>query len=218
MIQRPVTCIGCPLNESSVPGFCPDKIPATATYLFLAEAPGATEIKQAVPMVGKAGFVLQNWLVRAVSHLQLAWDKGEIGLANVLRCLPKEVQGRPYPKGKDKEEAERFCRQYDHIPNTVHTVVLFGEHSQHLHFKAELEAEDASDRRLGREVKGVTGRIGREYQKDGKRWIFSAHPAFMLRQPSMVEHGQRALQIASNVEVVVEPSYIPWNDAIQELR
>ena len=217
MMQRPNSCIGCPLHETSVPGFCPDNIPAGAKYLLIAEAPGTNEIAQAEPMVGKAGFVLKEWLLKSVSELRLASERGEVGLANVLRCLPKEVAGRPYPTGETKRLAEQHCRQYDHIPESVHTVVLQGEHSQRLFFGPEMEAEDASDRQLGHEVKGVLGRVGKVMERDGKRWVFTIHPAFVLRQPSMVEHAQQALNIAVNAAVVVEPNYMPWDQAVGEL-
>lgn len=217
---RPDGCIGCPLNETSVPGFCPDKIPPKAKYVFLAEAPGKNEIGLSEPMVGKAGFVLKNWLIRAVDSMRLAWDKKEIGLANVLRCLPPEVQGSPYPRGKDKEAAEAQCRQYDSWPETVHTFVLFGAHSQRLLFGKELSAEDASDKELrpNAKPKGVMGRIGREYMRDGIRYVFAPHPALILRKPSLVLHGQMALQVASNTEKVVDPLYTEWKEALKELK
>ena len=217
MLQRPSTCAGCPLNTVSTPGFCPDKIPKDAEYLFFAEAPGKNEIAQAEPMVGSAGFVLKNWIMPAVLPIKIAYEKNKVGFANVLRCLPKEVQGRPYPKGKDKEEAERICRQYDNIPSSVHTVILCGEHAQRLFFKTELEAEDASDKRIGHELKGVTGRIGRVYERDGRRYVFSPHPAYILRQPALITHGQRALEISVGNDKLVEPSYLPWAMALEQL-
>lgn len=184
---------------------------------MLGEAPGKNEIIKGEPFVGKAGFVLDNWLIRAVPTIQLAKERGEIMYANTLRCLPPEVQGRPYPKGQERIDAESHCRRYDDFPNTVHTVVLFGESPQRCFFKEELDAEDASDRRLGRSVKGVMGRIGREYEKDGKRWIFAPHPAFILRQPALVQHGQEALKIASGDQQAVEPKYYKWDVALEEL-
>lgn len=168
-------------------------------------------------MVGKAGFVLHNWLVRVIPEMQIAWERGEIGLANVLRCLPKEVQGRPYPKGQDKEQAEALCRQYDSWPANVHTVVLFGEYSQRLYFGEELHAEDVTDRSLGHDTKGVAGRMGRCYQKAGKRWIFAPHPAWILRQPSLVEHGQVCLKIAANTDKPVHVDYVRWDEAMGAL-
>ena len=213
---KPETCRECPLYEKGI-GFVPDRVARKPKILFIGEAPGKNEVDQSEPFVGKAEFALKNWLIRAVSVMQLAWDKGEITLGNTLRCLPPEIQGRPYPKGEERLAAEACCRQYDNFTEGVHTVVLFGDSPQRAWFRDELDAEDASDRRLGRDVKGVMGRVGREYARDGKRWVFAPHPAFILRQPAIVEHGQRSLQIAAGTERVVEPEYLDWNSTISSL-
>jgi uracil-DNA glycosylase family 4 len=218
MLQKPNSCEGCPL-QTKAKGWCPDKpTKRPAKFLFVGEAPGKNEIEAGEPFVGKAGFVLKNWLMRAVPTIQLAEEKGEIMYANTLRCLPPEVQGRPYPKGEEKDLAEAHCRQYNNFPESIHTVVLFGESPQRAWFGAELDDEDRATKRLGRDLKGVMGRIGREIEKEGRRYIFAPHPAFVLRQPALVQHGQNALKIAANTEQVLEPDYIEWNEAIGELN
>jgi uracil-DNA glycosylase family 4 len=216
-VNKPESCNGCPLLEKGK-GFCPDRKARKPRILFIGEAPGKNEIEQGEPFIGKAGFVLDNWLVRAVPELQLAKEKGEIYYANTLRCLPPEIQGRPYPKGEEKKLAEAHCRVYDQFPESIETVVLFGDSPQRAWFGAVLDAEDASDRRLGRDVKGVMGRVGREYVQDGRRWVFAPHPAFILRQPALVQHGQMSLKIAANVDKCVEPEYLKWDEALGELN
>ena len=219
MIPKPEGCNGCPLQQKGL-GFCPDKRALRqARYLFVGEAPGKNEIAgtKPEPFVGKAGFVLKNWLMRAVADIQLAEERGEVMYANTLRCLPPEIQGRPYPKGEEKTLAEAHCRQYDKFPESIHTIVLFGDSPQRCWFGEELDAEDASDRRLGRDVKGVMGRIGREYEKDGKRYVFAPHPAFILRQPALVQHGQNSLKIAANTEKLLEPEIVKWDEAVTSL-
>lgn len=216
ILSKPAGCDACPLRHKGQ-GFVPDKVARKPRILFIGEAPGKNEVIASEPFIGKAGFALKNWLIRAVAHMQLAWDKGEITLGNTLRCLPPEIQGRAYPKGEERLLAEQCCRQYDNFTGEIHTVVLFGDSPQRAWFREELDAEDASDRRLGRDVKGVMGRVGRVYERSGRRWVFAPHPAFILRQPAIVEHGQQALHIASGQERVVEPDYIPWDAAIQEL-
>lgn len=217
MLTKPASCDGCVLQHKGV-GFVPDRLAKTPKYIAIGEAPGKNEVQQGEPFVGKAGFVLDNWLIRAVPTLRLAKEKGEIQYANVLRCLPPEIQGRPYPKGEDRLLAEAHCRRYDTWPESVHTVILFGDSPQRCFFGRELAEEDAVSQRLGHDLKGVMGRIGREYMKDGKRWIFAPHPAYILRQPALVQHGQAALKIATNEEELVEPDYVKWDDALKELN
>jgi uracil-DNA glycosylase family 4 len=217
MIKKPEGCTGCVLHQKGK-GYCKDKAAKRPRFLFIGETPDKTEVTNNEPFSGKAGFVLKNWLIRAVSELQLASEKGEIAYANILRCLPPEIQGRAYPKGEDRALAEAHCRRYDDIPESVHSVVLFGDAPQRYYFPEILDAEDASDRRLGRDVKGVMGRVGREYEKDGKRWIFAPSPAAILRQPALVQHGQMSLKIASNSEHLLEPDYVKWEAAMQVLH
>ena len=220
-LAKPAGCGECPLREKGL-GYCPDKVAPKAKYLFIGEAPGKHEIvhteqRPAQPFVGKAGFALHQWLIRAVPQLQVAVERGEVTFANTLRCLPPEIQGRPYPKGQEKLDAEAHCRQYDHFTDEITTVVLFGESPQRAWFKEELEAEDLTDRKLGRDIKGVAGRMGREYRKTGKRWIFAPHPAWILRQPSLVEHGQACLRIASGTDTEISVDYMGWEQAVEVL-
>jgi uracil-DNA glycosylase family 4 len=215
--DKPEGCVGCSLHEKGC-GFVPDKQAKSPRIQFIGEAPGKNEVMEGEPFIGKAGWVLNNWLVKTVPEMQLCKQRGEITYGNTLRCLPPEVQGRPYPKGEERVLAEDKCRQYDMIADTVHTVVLFGDSPQRCYFREELEQEDAIDKQLGHDLKGVMGRIGRVYEKDGKLWVFAPHPAYILRQPALVEHGQRALQIAANAGKLLQPEIIRWDNAVNELR
>ena len=216
MPLKPSSCTGCPL-VSTGQGFCPDKLVPTPKYTIYGEAPGITEIGVGRPFEGKAGFVLKQWLLRAVPTLHIADEKNHISYKNVLHCLPPTKQSRPYPTGKEREAAEAHCAQYRSPETDAETVILCGEVPQRLFFKAELEAEDASDKRLGRDLKGVMGRIGRTYEKDGRVYVFAPHPAYILRQPALVQHGQRALEIAAASDVVMTPEYLLWEAAVEQL-
>jgi uracil-DNA glycosylase family 4 len=214
--SKPAGCAECPLREKGL-GFVPDKVAPRPKYLFIGEAPGKNEVAESEPFVGKAGFVLKQWGVRAVGPMQLAMERGEVTLANTLRCLPPEVQGRPYPKGDEKLQAEACCSQYNQPLDAYSTVVLFGESPQRRWFNEELTNEDASDKSLRRDLKGVGGRIGRVYERNGKRFVFAPHPAWVLRQPSLVQHLQESLKIAANTERMLAPDYLSWTNALQEL-
>lgn len=215
-MTKPSGCAGCPLEHKGK-GFVPDKIAKRPTYLFIGEAPGGNEVTASEPFVGKAGFVLKQWGVKAVPQLQLAMERGEVSLGNTLRCLPPEVQGRPYPKGDERVQAETQCRQYDPDHSQYTTVVLFGDSPQRVWFRDELSAEDASDRAIRHDLKGVMGRVGRVYERNGVRYVFAPHPAFVLRQPALVQHLQESLRIASGCETMLVPNYMKWTDAMEEL-
>jgi uracil-DNA glycosylase family 4 len=209
MLSKPDGCKECPLYEKGK-GFVPDAVAPHAEVVFIGEAPGKNEVEQAVPFVGKAGYVLKEWLLKAVPTLKILDEKKKVTYANTLRCLPPELQGRAYPRGEERVAAEECCRQYDDF-GSAHTFILFGDSPQRCFFRDELGAEDVVDRQLQHDQKGVMGRVGREYQRDGKRWVFAPHPAFILRQPSLVEHGQAALRIAAQTERVAEVEYVDWS-------
>ena len=216
MIPKPSGCVGCPLATTGK-GFCPDQLVTNPEYTIYGEAPGTTELNVGKPFQGKAGFVLKQWLMHSVPLLKIAEEKGKISYKNILHCLPPMKAGRPYPTGKDREEAEACCAQYRSPETDAKVVILCGEVPQRLFFKQELDTEDQSDRRIGHDLKGVMGRIGREYNKDGRRYVFAPHPAFILRQPALVTHGQRALEIAAGQTKVLEPSYLPWEMSMEQL-
>jgi DNA polymerase len=207
MSPKPESCRGCPLYAKGQ-GFVPDAVVSDPAYVFIGEAPGKQEVHQHKPFVGAAGFVLRHWLLRAVPQLQVASEQQKISICNTLRCLPPTTAGRAYPTGAERIASEQHCTQYNEF-GSAPTVVLFGESAQRRWFSAELEQEDRTDKALGHDLKGVMGRIGRVYQKDGRRWIFAPHPAWILRQPHLVEHGQQALRIAAGVRRI-EPVYTTW--------
>ena len=215
MLAKPETCRSCPIYERGR-GFVPDQIVPHADYLIFGEAPGSVEITEHEPFKGKAGFVLKNWIMRQVPLVQMAAEKRRVSYANVLRCLPPEVQGRPYPRGDERVQAEACCTQYMNLGDAP-VVILCGEVPQRYFFGPDLDAEDATDRQMRHDVKGVTGRVGRIYERDGKRWVFCLHPAYVLRQPSMVEHAQRAFQIATGAERILEPQILKWEHAMMDL-
>lgn len=215
--KKPEGCTGCPLQNTGV-GWCPDLLSiGPPEFTIYGEAPGKTEIEDGQPFVGKAGFVLKNWLMHAVPALKIAAERKRVSYKNILHCLPPENHGRPYPSGEDRRGAESQCGQFRSPDTDAPTVILCGEIPQRWFFGPELDAEDASDRSIGREAKGVMGRIGRVYERDGRRYVFAPHPAFVLRQPSLVTHGQRALEIAVNQTPELEPYYMPWEMAMEQL-
>lgn len=210
------SCEGCPLAQTGK-GFCPDQLVSKPEYTIYGEAPGTTEIQKGRPFEGKAGFVLKNWLMHAVPTLKIAAERGRVSFRNILHCLPPVKAGRPYPTGKDRDAAEAHCAQFRSPELDAPVVILCGEVPQRYFFGEELDAEDAVSKSLGHDLKGVTGRIGRVYQKNDRTYVFAPHPAYILRQPSLMTHGQRALEIAVGSSQELEPTYMGWEIAMEEL-
>ncbi|HVI40679.1 MAG TPA: uracil-DNA glycosylase family protein, partial [Anaerovoracaceae bacterium] len=89
MLTKPDGCNSCPLKDKGK-GFVPDLTYPNSKYIIFGEAPGKNEIEEGKPFVGKAGFVLKNWLLRVVPQLQLAEEKKKVSYMNILKCLPPE--------------------------------------------------------------------------------------------------------------------------------
>lgn len=196
MKDLPTGCIGCPLATSGH-GFVHDLAYHDAQFEVRGERPWKQELATGVPFSGQAGFVLKQWGINMVPPFRLALDRNQVNLTNTLRCLPPNLERDSYPRKRDERlAAERHCQQYSRSIAPV--VVLAGEHAQRAEFAAELDAEDAVDRSLGHDLKGVMGRIGRVYERNGKRYIFAPHPSAVLRSPYLVSHLQAALRIAAD--------------------
>jgi uracil-DNA glycosylase len=76
-------------------------------------------LRMGFPVAGPTGYALFDWICKRIGIL-----RSECYIDNTIRCLaPKGKDGANYPKGEDRKEAEKFCRQYDRLdkfrPNTV---------------------------------------------------------------------------------------------------
>ena len=196
-MDKPQDCARCSLANLGV-GFVPDLVHPNALFEVRGERPWKHELAANAPFSGQAGFVLKQWGLAAVPQMRVALERQQVDLTNTLRCLPRSLSPKDtYPtKRADQLAAEECCSQYNKSAAPV--VILAGEHAQRSTFRAELDAEDAVDRSLGHDLKGMMGRIGRQYTRDGRRYVFAPHPSAVLRSPYLVAHLQAALRIAAN--------------------
>ena len=163
------------------------------------EALGRREAEQGLALVCDSRFVLEQWGFRAVPELQLMNDRSQIAFCSSIRCQPPKIKDKNYPIGEIRTIAEKQCRQYDILPPSNIPILMLGEKAQQLWFRQELLDEDKTDQRLGREIKGLMGRLGRVWEKDGRQWIFGPHPTFIMRQPQLIEHLHAVLRITLSV-------------------
>src|SRR5579864_6275257 len=156
MSGQPNTCEGCSCLATGH-GFVPDDVHPGAKFEIRGERPWKSELAAGKPFQGDAGFVLKQWGLAAVPGLRVALERGQVDLTNTLRCLPASLDPKhTYPRKRaDRDAAESHCRQYASSASPV--VILAGEHAQRAEFGAELDAEDAVDKSLGHDLKGVLG-------------------------------------------------------------
>lgn len=142
---------------------------AEAKIMFVGEAPGADEDRQGEPFVGRAGQLLDRWLV------DLGMSRGDVYIANVLKCRPP---GNRDPHPQEVERCSPFLRaQIRAIRPAV--VVALGRHAGML-----LSRRDDMSLRA---MRGARLEYDASSPKEGPRTfviplVVTYHPAYVLRQ------------------------------------
>ena len=147
---------------------------AEAKIMFVGEAPGADEDRKGEPFVGRAGQLLDRWLV------DLGMSRGDVYIANVLKCRPP---GNRDPKPQEVERCSPFLRaQIRAIQPAV--VVALGRHAGMLLSRRE-------DMSL-RAMRGARLDYDASSPKEAARsfvipLVVTYHPAYVLRQSGDAE-------------------------------
>jgi uracil-DNA glycosylase family 4 len=158
-------CVRCPLHQTRT-NVVFGAGNANADLMFIGEAPGANEDRMGLPFVGQAGKLLDKMLA------EIAMDRKEVWICNVLKCRPPDNRD---PNPNEIEACNDYLRsQVDLIEPTV--ICTLGNFSTKL-----LRADSTGISRLhGREEVRIVGpRAVRLYPL--------YHPAAALYTPSMVE-------------------------------
>jgi len=142
---------------------------AETKIMFVGEAPGGDEDRTGEPFVGRAGQLLDKWLI------ELGMSRGDVYIANVLKCRPP---GNRDPKPQEVERCSPFLRaQIRAIRPAV--VVGLGRHAGTLLSRRE-------DMSL-RAMRGARLEYDATSPKEAPRsvvipLVVTYHPAYVLRQ------------------------------------
>lgn len=102
--NKPTSCKICPYSMVGQ-GFCPDYKGENAKIALLLEAPGATEVIENSPLMGRAGELMWE---KIVPYAGLT--RKDFLISNTIRCRPPDNK---YPSSFLKRNAENNCRMYD---------------------------------------------------------------------------------------------------------
>jgi uracil-DNA glycosylase family 4 len=200
-------CTGCPLFNEAGPVWGSGD-PQTAKILYIAQNPGQHEV-EAVPMqplVGPSGNVF-NWQLA-----QVGLPRRDLYITNVVKCRTPNNRA-PTPA------EEKHCRQFldrELARCKADTVVLAGAES----FQA-LIGHHSSLTSLYKPSNSIFERMGCVEQREGRKWIGTIHPAFVMRMPEWTQvatdHLRKAMMVAG--ENIPPPAIIqrPTDDQIFEL-
>jgi uracil-DNA glycosylase family 4 len=172
-------CNECPFKASNT--YVPPTVDGKAKYLFVGEAPGATEVRKGKPFVGNSGRLLD-----AVLEEQNL-NRSDAALTNVCLCRPK---GNATPPAT-AIEACRPALEATIAEARPEVVMAMGN--------------TAASAMLGRTTKILTDRVGppKSVGKDYKV-IPTVHPAAVLRNPGFFK------SFASDVNKLKPDVYIKW--------
>lgn len=132
------------------------------TILFVGEAPGADEDMQGFPFVGRAGKLLDKWLLKYNLSLETVY------IMNAVKCRPPENRD-PLPEEKSA------CRKYFDKQIEIlcpKIICALGKHA----FANLSETYNVNEG-----YKDVRGKI---HDYKGTAVIATYHPAFILRSPN----------------------------------
>ena len=139
-----------------------------AELMFVGEAPGEDEDREGEPFVGKAGQLLTK-IIEA-----MGFARGDVYIANVLKCrpdMPPGMAGNRKPKNEEMETCLPYLRQQIDIIQPRVLVALGATAMEGL-----LGATEAMARLRGR---------WHDFQ--GTPLMATYHPAYLLRNQSLAE-------------------------------
>lgn len=193
VLTKPITCEGCPLLKSPGPVFGIG--PTNAKLIYISLYPGTHEVNASPmqPMVGPGGSVFKRQLAEAGIRLD------EVYITNQVKCLP----GSDGPSSLAVAKCKPILAQ-ELARCKADTVLLSGDlpFRENIGGYSTLRPDYHPTVGKGHNAKpaGVMPRMGCVEQKDGRKWIGTPQPVFLMRNPKMREAGplhlKKAMQVA----------------------
>lgn len=183
--QKPAECTGCPLFEAPGPVFGIGD-PLHAKIIYIAQNPARHEVeaRPMQPLVGPSGNVLNYQL-------------GQVGLRRDELFLTNQVKCRT-PNDREPTAAEvRHCKPFldrELARCKADTVILAGA----LAFKENVGSYSTLSTQYKPSI-SIFERMGCVEQREGKKWIGTIHPAFVMRMPEWKEAANDHLRKAQLV-------------------
>lgn len=165
-------CKGCPLHKTRT-SYVFGKGDPNAKIMFVGEAPGENEDLQGIPFVGKAGMLLDRFLLAA------GIDKDKVYIANILKCRPPNNRD---PNPDEEAVCMEFLREQVRIIKPK-IIVCLGKIAARMLIDPEYR---------------IMKQHGSWITKGSFRITAVFHPALLLRDPSHNEEMLRDLVAIKN--------------------
>lgn len=164
-------CTKCPLHCTRTNVVISDGS-VSADIMLIGEAPGADEDKTGIPFVGRAGKLLNEFLLKAGLD-----RKKDLYIANTVKCRPPENRK---PTKEEKIACEdNLKKQIDMVKPKV--IILCGATAMESFIK---------DKKLT-----ISKARGQIFDLNGIKLVPIFHPSYLLRQHSMQKGSPRDLML-----------------------
>lgn len=168
-------CKACELHGSRHNVVFSDGNPETASIVLIGEAPGETEDLQGIPFVGRAGKLLNEFLIKA----DISREK-DLYIINTIKCRPPNNR---VPSKAEKESCREILLSQIEIVNPK-IILLCGATALKSFYDANVP------------ISKIRGEIF-EIEVRGKKYsampIF--HPSYLLRNHSLEPNSPRDLML-----------------------
>ncbi len=179
--QECLNCYKCELGKTRKNIVFADGNPDSAQYILVGEAPGANEDETGTPFVGRAGKLLDEFLVKAgISR------KDDLYIINTVKCRPPENR---VPKDEEKSECRRYIEEQI---NTVQpkVIILCGATALKSFYPTKTPIS---------KIRGEWLKINVGNEEYYAMAIF--HPSFLLRNHSTEEGKPRWLMLQDLIKI-----------------
>ncbi len=164
-------CTKCPLHCTRTNVVISDGS-VSADIMLIGEAPGADEDKTGIPFVGRAGKLLNEFLIKAGLD-----RKKDLYIANTVKCRPPENRK---PTKEEKIACEdNLKKQIDMVKPKV--IILCGATAMESFIK---------DKKLT-----ISKARGQVFDLNGIKLVPIFHPSYLLRQHSIQKGSPRDLML-----------------------
>ena len=122
-MKKPAGCAGCAFYQDGQ-GFVPDELRDGAAVLIVGQNPGAEEVEQARPFVGKTGQMMEKYLRDA------GLTREDVSVGNAIRCRWRGTNELPKINERMVRDALNHCsRAHFLIPSGTRLIVAQGDYA-----------------------------------------------------------------------------------------
>lgn len=168
-------CKACELHETRHNVVFSDGNPETASIVLIGEAPGKNEDLQGIPFVGRAGKLLNEFLVKA----ELSRET-DLYIVNTVKCRPPKNR---VPTEAEKEACKEILLSQIEIINPK-IILLCGATALKSFISSKLPIS---------KIRGEIFEINIRDKKYNAMPIF--HPSYLLRNHSLEQNSPRDLTL-----------------------